>query len=104
MESKSLIYGQRVKVGAKEGIIIDAADKYKVKFDDGTVGFFEYSQVIAIVEDTRLKAQNLKQGQTFMEPTATGEDPLSQPRRKTDRGVGEPQNVMGKTATIDRLA
>lgn len=104
MEIKSLIYGQRVKVGAKEGIIIDAADKYKVKFDDGSVGFFEYSQVTAIVEDTRLKAQNEIQGQTFMHATATGEDPMSQPKRNTGRGVGETQNVLGKTATFDKLA
>jgi hypothetical protein len=39
-----------------------------------------------------------------MEPTATGQDPLAQPKRDTGRGVGENQTVLGKSASYDKLA
>jgi predicted RNA-binding Zn-ribbon protein involved in translation (DUF1610 family) len=50
-----LLYGQRVKVGGREGIVIDDSDKVKVKFDNGEVGFFPMDGIEPVVEDTRLK-------------------------------------------------
>ena len=92
-----LLYGQRVKVGNKEGIVREAGDKYKIKFDDGSCGFFLLNEVTPIVEESKLKGKydrmkaegKLNDSVTFMEPTATETDPLSQPEHDTGRGIGE---------------
>lgn len=63
-----VLNGQKVKAGGKVGIVMDNADKIKVKFEDGSVGFFE--NVNPIEDD----GSTLK----MMEKEATGEDPLAQ--------------------------
>jgi ribosomal protein L37AE/L43A len=47
--------GDRVTVAGKTGAVMDISDKVKVKFDDGTFGFFEEGQVSSVLQDTRLK-------------------------------------------------
>lgn len=44
-----------------------------------------------------MKAESVLSNETiFMQPAATSTDPLAQPQRKTGRGVGENQSVLGK--------
>jgi hypothetical protein len=111
-KTKMFIYGQRVKAEGKEGIIREAGDKYKIKFDDGSFGFYAENQITAIVNESSLKSKferlksegQIKNDQTLMTPIAAGEDPLAQPKRETDRSVGEDQNVLGKSAAHDMFA
>ena len=93
-----LMNGQKVVVAGKQGIIMDVAEKVKVKFEDGNFGFFEESAVTPFVEDTRLK---FAQGEMLMHSTAAGEDPQAQPRRTNGRGIGEESTVLGKTISKD---
>jgi hypothetical protein len=104
--------GQRVKVNGKEGIVREIGDKIKVKMDDGSLGFFAENEVTAVLSDSRLKGSKydrlkaegkLREHQSMMEPEAAGQDPLSQPQRKTGRGVGENQTVLGKEVCEDAL-
>lgn len=48
--------GDRVEVSGNQGIIIDMADKIKVKFDNGDFAFFDKSEINQFIVDTRLKS------------------------------------------------
>lgn len=88
----SFIYGQKVKVGNKLGVVMDAADKYKVKFEDGSVEFVEENKLTAVVVETKLKSKP----NIMVHPTASAVDPLSQPRGV--RGLDEdPDDTWGDT-------
>lgn len=107
MPYQNLSTGRRVSVRGKEGVIREEGDKCKVKFDDGSFGFFDSTEVTPVnVESTlkgkyaRMKAEG-KLEDVMMPPTATGEDPLAQPKRKTGRGIGEDQTVLGKAVSGD---
>lgn len=91
MPYENLKNGQRVKAGGKPGFITEHADKVKVKHDDGTFGFYDRREVTPLNEESSLK------GAVLMEPPATARDPLAQPRRDTDRGVAEDQELLGRT-------
>lgn len=110
MSYEELRTGQRVTVAGKLGTIREAADKYKIKFDDGSITFADGNEVTPFNDNSslkgkiydRMKAENkLGDKAIFMQPTAGGEDPLAQPQRKTGRSVGEEQNVLGKTVNTD---
>ena len=114
MPYQNLRIKQKVKVGEKYGVIMECGDKYKVKFDDGDFGFYAGTEVTPIVLESetkgnkkynRMKAESEKlPGESFMQPTATGTDPLAQPVNDTGSGVGEPQNVLGKEVAIDKIS
>ncbi len=102
--------GQKVTVQGKEGIVMEIGDKTKVKFTDGSFGFFADNEITLIVAESalkhrifdRMKAEGqLKPDQVLMTTTATGTDPLAQPKRKTGRTIGENQNVLGKEISQD---
>jgi len=101
MTDKILMYGQRVSAAGKEGNIVSMADKFKVKFDDGSFAFFTEQQVNPVVVESRLKG--VEDGCISMHPTATGEDPLAQPVKQTGRSVGEKNTVLGKSVSNDKL-
>ena len=78
MPNKNLKNGAIVSIGGKSGIIMECADKYKVKFDDGSFGFFDEGQIASNSDGSTLK------GARTIEPQATGEDPLAQKTFKTE--------------------
>ena len=77
MPYENLRVGQKVKVMGKEGKIIDVADNYKVKFDDGNFGFFDGNNITPYVVDTRLKSSDLKNETVFMSEEAQRQDPFT---------------------------
>jgi len=109
MSNKKLIVDQKVQIGAKQGVIIEVGDKYKVKFDDGDFGFFQEGQITPIVLESELKSFGETEpsqempDKDMMESTATGQDPLAQPNNPVTPGIGEEQNVLGKSVTDDVL-
>ena len=113
MPYQDLNIKQKVKVGEKYGQIVECGDKYKVKFDDGSFGFYDGNEVTPIVLDTeskgykrfmRMKSEaQLKQDEVFMQPTAQGTDPLAQPINSEGVGIGENHSVLGKEASVDRF-
>ncbi len=126
--------GQMVEVKGKRGTVVEIGDKHKVKFVDGTFEHVDESQIKTIEDDgTTLKdkipncqicghpmnneddtchpgkpctymKKDMPASQVMMEPTAAGEDPLAQPKRKTGRSVGEEQTVLGKSINTDVFA
>lgn len=103
MSKEILIVEQKVKVSGKYGEIIECGDKYKVKFDDGSFGFFDEGQIEAVVFDTELKGSRMKEqpeGQ-MMEATATGLDPMAQPINNETPKIGEEETVLGKSVARD---
>lgn len=93
MSIAELRNGQLVQVDGKQGIILENADKFKVKFSDGTFGFFSKEEIKADVQDTRLKGFN--QQCLGVEPEQVGPDPLAQPLHRTRANVGVDQEVLG---------
>lgn len=86
MSNKNLRIGQRVSVRGKEGVIRESSDKFKVKFDDGSFGFFAENEITIVIDDSRLKGSKferlkaesrLKDGATFMSPEHTQRDVFS---------------------------
>ena len=75
---KNLIDGQKVVVNGKVGEIISIADKIKVKFEDGSFGFFDALDVEPIVMATTLKNNNSGSKTILIHPEAMRRDPLSQ--------------------------
>lgn len=102
MPYQNISTGRRVAVRGKEGVVREEGDQCKVKFDDGSFGFFDRNEItpVDVVSWQKMKAEG-KVEDIMMPPTATGEDPLSQPKRKTGRGVGEDQTVLGKAVSGD---
>jgi len=52
---KDFRIGQKVQAGGKTGVIIEVADKVKVKFEDGNSDFYEPSQVTEVMAVSTLK-------------------------------------------------
>jgi hypothetical protein len=97
--------GQKVKVGGKIGLVSEYADKVKVKFDSGDIGLFDRDKVEPIVDDTRLKTKkDMPDSKVMFSPEPSMADPLANPKRKTDRSVGEDQDVLGKNSGRDVMA
>lgn len=51
--------GERVTARGISGNVVEVADNIKVKFDDGTFGFFDANELSVILQDTKLKSANL---------------------------------------------
>ena len=77
MPYEHLRTGQKVSVGNKTGKIIENADKYKVKFEDGSFGFFDGNEIKPLVIDTCIKSTLLKNETVYMSAESQKEDPYN---------------------------
>jgi hypothetical protein len=89
--------GNEVSVQGKQGVVMEVADKVKVKFHDGTFGFVEEDMVEVTVDDGSRQDSRLKHFSVSHPDIPTADDPYDFIHNEAEQSAANTREMVSHT-------